>query len=192
MLRIKIQEDEFKDFKDHIDERLNDVKRQLDIGRRQFLEGFISSKESFESIEGEDRKRTEDIYYVVLFSLIKDPTLIPMMSQAELDRLNVRTFGDYMNVIRTWARESKKSKKFSERLVNSYARTPKLLLYPIFVITLVGLFWHVLEGYQLYQLGINFGTIIANEFIAIFYLLGAWYSGRGIYRKLRINNYINK
>ena len=181
---IRIQEEEFKKFKENIDYYINEGMGQLDYARRQFLEGFVDTKESIDNLEEDEAKKAEDFYYVVLYSLIKNPNLIPMIPQAELDRLNVKTFGDYLGVIRSWGKEIKRSNKYSERLVTSYSKLPKLVLYPTFVISLMGMFWHAMNGYSMYRLGFSFSSIALTHAIIIVYALASWFFGRGIYRKI--------
>ncbi len=180
---IRIDERDFDDFKENFDARVEASIESLDMVRAQFIRRFASARSTLEKVDADKRKRAEIAYYATFYTLLKNPNTIPRITEDEMDRMDVKSFEDYIVVVQTWLNTMSKENSATARVIHRYSRLPKYLLYPTFVGALVLVFWNILKLFAIVS-----STGATGHFANILWIvLGldvAISSGRGIYYKL--------
>ena len=184
MAIIKIDKNEFEDFKVNIDARVEEAISGLDMVKAQFIRDFAKARTTLEKVDEAQRSRAETIYYATLYTLLQNPNSIPSITEDEMENLGVHDYEDYLVVVDTWLRTMRKKNSPSFRLALGYSKLPKHLLYPAFVVAMMLVFWN---GFSLIQ-GLVFAEGLSGHLSnVVFFLVGidvAISAGKGIFIKL--------
>ena len=175
---IRVNRKEYFDLVENFDERVEECASQLDMVRATFIKNFAKAKNTLDHVDDSKRSGAEACYYATLYSMIKNPKNIPCLPEDEIERLNVKSFEDYILVVQSWIINKKRMNSPKGRLIRAYSNFPKILLYPLFVLFLVFTLLHALNIVSIVSFG--YAGLISNGLEVVIGAFNVLCSGKAI------------
>ena len=164
------------------------LKMKLTSEQRNFIE---SLQEAYN--KQADKAKDEDrllIFQEAILAFNARPELVPnapidLMKQNVTFKDSPDDFEQLIVLIKVWKNSVERSKRPVNRLAVSFAKWPKLALYPMFVGTLMAAFTSILNALTTYY--IYSQADINNILIAVVGLYASIILGKGIYIRLLVS-----